>query len=1068
MKIAFLHLSDIHFESLDDWIIDKAVSIAESVTGSVFENSIKALFIVVSGDIANKGSKSQYDIAEKFFNEIYHHLETELSCPIKFVFVPGNHDCDLSDKSEVRARKTIIESILKDPTPFTKEDRMYEQCLDVQKNFFEFAGRFNDDKTKYPYKPEIFYRLDFNIEDKRIDFNCYNTAWLTQLVETPGKLLMPDFLLGAASSKSGADISFSVFHHPENWLSPNNNNYFHGLIAGTSDIIISGHEHSSNKTLELQIGKTGSTQILRAAATQDRDEPFNSTYDVILIDLEKRKQKIDSYQWSDDGYSNTNQTVWFDFIKNKALSKQSFPRNQQFYDALRQMNTIPINHPRKMNIEIDDFFVAPKLQIYSLEKVIDNKSTANDTVEPKNFLKFMRERKKVILYGETLQGKTMIIKYLNLRLYEQNMVPINLSGINLVGKKGGTIFKAIRAAFEEQYDAIQYEKFEQLPKEKKAVLIDDFGQSVANQEQLQNILEVLSEKFGVVIAAAHSNLTIQQYLENESGKVRFSDFMQCVIRPLNKTQRFEFVSNWVMLGNDSDPSENIQDIKTYEQQVESSLQVNMLMPYPVYVTGALQLGAHTKQTALADKNKYRTIGQLYDNLISSRFGVLEDENLDLGQIYLLLGEMAHYCYENEGLNISIEETTLIINKYQSEFIESLYAPKFIKQLTDSGIIQQRGTQLYFVNYHLRDFFVAEHFLRLLGSESEEAIKQTQLQIEFIIKSLTYESHTRILLFLVYKAYNKPVFIRQILAVSAEIFKNNKAIDLRTDTAFLNDLHKDLGSPEILDGTFLEKRHELNKAVDEEEEDSLELTKYDDQDQFLKEYDESSDIFVKSAFALKMIEILGQLGRSFSTTLEGGIKEDIVLEASELGFRFLQEMYQLREAGIDDLRAVLSLLIKIRHKDLSKGELIERADNLLLFMFFGTTYGVIKKISDSVGGQKMKAVYQRIIDARKDSLSYEMLEAALRLEHYEDPAVGKIIKLGEKLDQENKFLWGVLQRFVADYLNYNCGKMGSDRHKLLAKFGFSNRPELLLNEEKSARTFQPKDRPKFNPPENIKE
>ena len=1068
MKIAFLHLSDIHFEDNKDWVINKASLIAKSAVGSVFEDSIKALFIIVSGDVANKGSKSQYDIAEKFFYEIYYHLETELSCPIKFVFVPGNHDCDLSDKSEARARITIIESILKDSTPFTTEDKMYRQCLDVQKNFFEFVSQFNDDEAKFPDKPEIFYRLGFQIEDKQVDFNCYNTAWLTQLIESPGKLLMPDFLLGEANKKSKADITFSVFHHPENWLSPNNNNYFHDLIAETSDIAISGHEHTSNKTLELQIGKTTSTQILRAAAIQDRDKPNTSTYDVILIDLEKRKERIDSYQWSDDSYSRINRADWFDFVKNKALAKQSFPRDPQFHHGLRQMNTIPINHPRKMNIEIDDFFVAPKLQIYSLEKFIDGKKNTDETVEQKNFLKFIQEKKKVILYGETLQGKTTLINYLSLRLYEQNMVPINLLGINLVGKKENTVFRAIRTAFEEQYNVDQYEKFEQLPKDKKAVLIDDFGQSVLNQEQLQNILQALSEKFGVVIAAAHSNLTIQQYLENESGKVRFSDFTHCIIRPLNKTQRFEFIKNWVMLGNEGGSSEQIQEIKLCEQNVESSLQVNMMMPYPIYVTGALQLGAHTKQTALADKNKYRTIGQLYDNLISNRFGVLEDENLDLGQIYLLLGEMATHCYKSESLNISTEDTTQIIDKYQSIFIETLYAPKFIKQLTESGIIQQRGAQLYFVNHHLRDFFVAEHFLRLLGSESAEAKLQTQKQIDFIIKRLTYESHTRILLFLVYKAYNKPEFIRQILSFSTQIFKEYKPVDLRTDTTFLKDLHKHIGSPLILEGTFLEKRNELNKSIDEkEEEDSFELVRYQNQDQFLEEYDENSDIFVKSATALKMIEVLGQLGRSFSTTLEGGIKEDIVLEASELGFRFLQALYQIRGDGLEDLRKVLGLLIKIRHKDLSNGQLIERADNLLLFMFFGATYGVIKKISDSVGSPKMKAVYQKIIDARKDSLSFQMLEAALRLEHYEDPAAEKIKKLGEKLDKENKFLWDVLQRFVADYLNYNSGKMGADRHMLISKFGFNDRPELLLNEEKAERIYQPIQRTKFNPPETLK-
>ncbi len=133
------------------------------------------------------------------------------------------------------------------------------------------------------------------------------------------------------------------------------------------------------------------------------------------------------------------------------------------------------------------------------------------------------------------------------------------------------------------------------------------------------------------------------------------------------------------------------------------------------------------------------------------------------------------------------------------------------------------------------------------------------------------------------------------------------------------------------------------------------------------------------------------------------------------------------------------------------------------MFFGLTYGIIKKISDSVGHPKLNGIYQKIFEARKDSLSYKLLEAALRLEHFEDPLADKIIKLGTHLEKNNKFVWDILQRLVADYLNYNSGRKGADRHKLITKFNLENRPGLLTNEEKSERKYTPKLRPKFNPP-----
>ncbi len=68
MKIALLHLSDIHFEDKTDWIFNKAELIARAAVSSVFSDPVKTLIIIVSGDIANKGFESQYDVATGFFS----------------------------------------------------------------------------------------------------------------------------------------------------------------------------------------------------------------------------------------------------------------------------------------------------------------------------------------------------------------------------------------------------------------------------------------------------------------------------------------------------------------------------------------------------------------------------------------------------------------------------------------------------------------------------------------------------------------------------------------------------------------------------------------------------------------------------------------------------------------------------------------------------------------------------------------------------------------------------------------------------------------------------------------
>ncbi len=216
------------------------------------------------------------------------------------------------------------------------------------------------------------------------------------------------------------------------------------------------------------------------------------------------------------------------------------------------------------------------------------------------------------------------------------------------------------------------------------------------------------------------------------------------------------------------------------------------------------------------------------------------------------------------------------------------------------------------------------------------------------------------MFLVSKAYDKHRFIRQVLKISKLIFAEFNPADLSRDVDFLNQLKEDVPALELLEGGSLWDRQEkLNNEIDEETESRM-MTKYSDKEKFLVEYREDLDEFVKAAITLKMIEVLGQLVRSFASTLTGNIKKDIVIECIELSLRFLNGMYQVREENIQELRIILTDLIRERHFNLNSQELIGRADKLLLFIFFGLTYGVVKKVSASLGHEELKNIYANVL------------------------------------------------------------------------------------------------------------
>src|SRR5437899_2003604 len=98
MKVAILHLSDIHIQSDTDWIIGRAEKIAQAVLGTW--ERLETIFIVISGDIANQGLREQYDVASNFLLSIKSYLQEQSNSEVVFLLAPGNHDCDFSSSDQ--------------------------------------------------------------------------------------------------------------------------------------------------------------------------------------------------------------------------------------------------------------------------------------------------------------------------------------------------------------------------------------------------------------------------------------------------------------------------------------------------------------------------------------------------------------------------------------------------------------------------------------------------------------------------------------------------------------------------------------------------------------------------------------------------------------------------------------------------------------------------------------------------------------------------------------------------------------------------------------------------------
>jgi len=257
----------------------------------------------------------------------------------------------------------------------------------------------------------------------------------------------------------------------------------------------------------------------------------------------------------------------------------------------------------------------------------------------------------------------------------------------------------------------------------------------------------------------------------------------------------------------------------------------------------------------------------------------------------------------------------------------------------------------------------------------------------------------------------------------------------------------------------DKQDETEKTSEEDSDTSM-TDKYRKN---LIKYTDELDHFTKTAFALKMIELVGQLVKSFSGTIRAELKQELIQECVDVGLRLLNSIFKTNERHLQEIGAILKHLIRLYNARLQSKSLISRLDELLILLHSDMAYGVIKRIAHSIGHVDLRDSFTDVFET-KEQVSYEMVETAIRLDNYA-PTAKKLVEFGrELLDSNNHFAYNVLRRLVADYINYSEIDR-KQRQALVDKFKLAGGAEYLLNTAKSDRTIhaRPRKTGTFSPP-----
>ncbi len=637
-------------------------------------------------------------------------------------------------------------------------DSIFNGCLSVHDNFFSFANNL-EPTLGYPSKPDIYYQIERQIDSHTFYFNIFNTAWLSQKEEDQGGLVFPTHLINCDSEQlSKGACSISLFHHPDNWLDSNNAREFRRVTERNSDIILTGHEHHREVFYKRNPETGVGNQVIKAPALQERSQPQSSSFNLIILDLDNKKQKLFEFRWKGTEYKVKKENDWQDFIRNGFLQKQSFYLRPEFETYLNSLGSLAANS-RNRAIQLEDFFITPRLLEMSLKDVIRGKKYAKK-IEAEKFLEFIFEKKTVLIFGDTWQGKTTVAKKLFKELREQQLATMLVDGAKFNSPSQEHFKKILREEFPQQYDRELWDRFLQLPREKRALIIDNFGHSHnLNQQSLHKLLQTANKYFEFVVVFAHTDLQIQQFSSTNAVQPELSDYVHCEMLPLDPSQRTQLIRRWVRF--EADPSMEDATLISHENQlrtlIREAINNGLLASTPFYIFGALQLIESLKTNPNA---QFGSIGYIYEGVITARLSELGKTAVEINRTFLVVSLIAHWLYSNDTDEISDEELNGVIRKYNEEYRSNINAAT----LGDDGSAEQ---------------------------------KKASSSIKMMVETIVYEPHTRILLFLVYEAKSNTKLINYILNEARLVFGTSEPTDLDQDVSFLNNIEQKILGDNLL-------------------------------------------------------------------------------------------------------------------------------------------------------------------------------------------------------------------------------------------------------------------------------
>jgi hypothetical protein len=872
-------------------------------------------------------------------------------------------DCNFEDDDQ--ARQKLIEN----PEPDSLADGSIVMAATVvQRNFFEFCREFSGADKVAEGLDRLYCRHEFQVSGEPILVRTLNSAWTSRKQESRMLMLPVRHLAEKFPVTVTPALAITAVHHPYNWFEPDNARILRKLLEESSDVILTGHEHSS------------STYTKEGGVLQENDDPTSSSFNLIVVDLKSETQEVNHFAWNGKLYEPVNEVVAQPFVRNKYRLRGEFELAHEFEEVLNDPDAT-YTHPHKDLIRLDDVFIYP--EVVELDET-HSKGTTH-VVHEHELITHVLKKRHVIITGAERAGKTALARSFFKDLRRNGKIPMMLNGREI---KQAAIRRKVQTLLDGNFDA-QYSpkvraRYWQLPKESRAVIVDDYHLLPLIKDLRDDLIRELLQRFEVVVLLGGNDLRLQELMGHDCKSRLLWGFDHCEIMGFGHRLRAEFIRKWYRIGRDGriEDTELVEKAIDLERTISNILGRDLLPPYPIYLLLLLQ---HLESNNPLDTTA-ASYGRLYGAVVTAYLAKTGGVGGELETKINYLTELAYHLYSTKKNHLLDEETQLWHSDYCTRHLDPIDFRGFRRELVMSQVVQHSQGQLRFRYKAGFYYFVA---LYLSDNLAKEPVRN---EVKQLCAHLYREDAGNIVMFLCHRSKDA-LILDEVLATANGLFPDRPETDLLKDAAFTAKMITKLEKPVLEDGDpeknrlrALEARDKLRKPTDDD--DEAYAPRFEDEAD--DEFDALAQVAPLNA-TIKTIQIAGQILRNFGGRLEGPDKLRLAEACYSLGLRLMKYCYSLIEESEAALVGAARQTILERKPDLDLAKATEIANGLVFGLLRFTTIGLIKHVSNSIGLEKLSPVFAEVLKA-KPTIARRMIDLSIRLDHFAAFPVSQTLQL----------------------------------------------------------------------------